>query len=297
MSDYQGTKIPVSDFVAAIRNNSKDGKYVSASTISEALGISTMTVTRYARKWNKEHPEDPIEVARGLGFRMNCAPIVESEEKENRYDCSKTEEGYSDPTAAAAMEEDNPIKSHTLWLTKESNNRFAYFAVLRATEIGAVGYRFDTVEGHPYANELVTPSYISTDGVSDKNDLVCDLVRPTFKLRKYMVEKTRDLSRAEVRNLSKAVAELIGTDYFLRQQLNEKTREVFLLNRRIESLKKTDSKEVSTKVVDTAAIYSPVQISSEDLAVLKAQNEIYKTFFDRMTSGTNVNATIRVEEN
>lgn len=284
-------KVTREEFVAAIRNNSKDGSWVKGKIISEMLGVNTNTVNRYVHRWNNIHPEDPIETVRGFGYRMSCAPIVEPE-KDSRYSDNKTEEGYPDPTAATAMKDEGPIKSYTLWLTREST-AYAYFAVLRATKIGAVGFRFDKVEGHGYINEIEKPYYISSDGFM-KDDLVCDFARPTFKRLKYMIEKVRDLERTEVRTMAKAVADLFGTDYLLRQQLAGKTREIAVLNSRIESLKKKQT-EASTETVKPV-VYPPVAapISDKDLAILKAQYEIYKTFFDRMTSGDNLNATIRV---
>lgn len=281
------------EFAAAIRNNSKDGSWVKGKLISEMFGISTNTVMRYARRWNELHPEDPIVTMRGFGYKMGPKPVAAEPEAQPRYADNKTEEGYPDPTAATALRnEQGPIKSYTLWLTREST-AYAYFAVLRATKIGAVGFRFDKVEGHGYIDEIEKPYYISSDGFK-KDDLVCDFARPTFKRLKYMVEKVRDLERTEVRTMAKAVADLFGTDYFLRQQLAGKTREIAVLNSRIESLKKKQT-EASTETVKPV-VYPPVAapISDKDLAILKAQYEIYKTFFDRMTSGDNLNATIRV---
>ena len=288
MSDYQGTKVPIADFVAAVRNNSKNGQYVSASLMADALGISTMTVTRYARKWNKEHPEDQIEVARGLGFRMNYAPVVEPEEKENRYDHSKTEEGYSDPTAAAAMAtEDNPIKDTTLWLTRESNGKFAYFAVLRVYGKLVVGYKFEKVEEHQFPDDFVAPYYIPSVGVMEK-DLISDLARPTFKYRKYLIEKIRDLERDELRFMVRTLSKLFNCEYVLRQQLKDADRE-------LSAYKKRDETAVEKKPEVQPSAYC--SISETELAVLKKERDIYKTFFDRITSGKNANATIRVEEN
>lgn len=288
-------KVTREEFVAAIRNNSKDGSWVKGKTISEMFGISTNTVMRYAHRWNELHPEDPISIMRGFGYKMGPSPATANEpEKDSRYGDNKTEEGYPDPTAATAMkDEQGPIKSCTLWLTREST-AYAYFAVLRATKIGAVGFRFDKVEGHNYIDEIEKPYYISSDGFK-KDDLVCDFARPTFKRLKYMVEKVRDLERTEVRTMAKAVADLFGTDYFLRQQLAEKSREIVVLNSRIESLKKKQA-EASTEIVKPAVYpVTTAPISDKDLAILKAQYEIYKTFFERMTSGDNLNATIRVE--
>lgn len=288
-------KVTREEFVAAIRNNSKDGSWVKGKTISEMFGISANTVMHHARRWNEIHPEDPIIAMRGYGYKMGPKPVTAEPEAKPRYADNKTEEGYLDPTAAAAMkDEQGPIKSHTLWLTRESETSFAYFAVLRATKIGAVGFRFDKVEGHGYIEDIETPGYISSDGFKE-NDLICDFARPTFKRLKYMVEKVRDLDRTEVRTMAKAVADLFGTDYFLRQQLAEKSREIVVLNSRIESLKKKQT-EVSTETVKPAVYpVTTAPISDKDLAILKAQYEIYKIFFDRMTSGDNLNATIRVE--
>ena len=287
-------KVTREEFVAAIRNNSKDGSWVKGRLISEMFGISANTVMKYARRWNELHPEDPIIALRGYGYKMGPKPVAAEPETKPRYADNKTEEGYPDPTATAAMkDEQGPIKSYTLWLTRESETSFAYFAVLRATKTGAVGFRFDKVEGHRYIDEIETPGYISSDGVKE-NDLICDFARPTFKRLKYMVEKVRDLERTEVRTMAKAVADLFGTDYFLRQQLAEKTREIVVLNSRIESLKKKQT-EASTEIVKPAVYpVTTAPISDKDLAILKAQYEIYKTFFDRMTSGDNLNATIRV---
>lgn len=287
-------KVTREEFTEAIRNNSKDGSWVKGKTISEMFGISANTVMKYARRWNELHPEDPIIALRGYGYKMGPKPVAAEPETKPRYADNKTEEGYPDPTATAAMkEEQGPIKSYTLWLTRESTT-YAYFAVLRATKIGAVGFRFDKVEGHGYIDDIEKPGYISSDGFKE-NDLICDFARPTFKRLKYMVEKVRDLERTEVRTMAKAAADLFGTDYFLRQQLAEKSREIDVLRLRLEGLKKKQT-EVSTETVKPAVYpVTTAPISDKDLAILKAQYEIYKTFFDRMTSGDNLNATIRVE--
>jgi len=282
------------EFTEAIRNNSKDGSWVKGKIISEMFGISTNTVTKYVHRWNELHPEDPIITMRGYGYKMGPKPVAAEPETKPRYADNKTEEGYPDPTATAAMkDEQGPVRAYALWLTRESETSFAYFAVLRVTKIGAVGFRFDKVEGHRYIDDIETPGYISSNGIKER-DLICDFARPTFKRRKYMVEKVRNLDRTEVRTMTKAVADLFRTDYFLRQQLEEKAREITVLNSRVEGLKKKQAEASTETVKPTVYPVTTAPISDKDLAILKAQYEIYKTFFDRMTNGDNLNATIRV---
>lgn len=180
------SEITREDFVTAIRNNSKNGQWVNGKMLSEILGINQSTVSKYAHRWNEMHPEDPIVIVRGSGYRMNCAPVVEPEE---RYPVYKNDEGYNDPTAAGAIKsidsclDEGPFKPGDVWLVSYMNGSVEKFLVIKAFDKTVSCLKIHMLTDADTYNPVIHAP------ISMQTKEIVDCRRVVAKPAKYFLEK------------------------------------------------------------------------------------------------------------
>lgn len=283
------SEITRDDFVAAIRNNSKNGQWVKGKMLSEMLGISSNTVSKYAHRWNKMHPEDPIVIVRGSGYRMNCAPILEPEEKENRYDHSKTEEGYSDPTACGAIKSvdgclnEGPFKPGDVWKVDFGNGSEDYrFLILKGFATTVSCLKIHKLESTETYNPVIhTP-------VSMQRKEIVDCRRVVAKPVRYFLEKDESYCVTNFDAIKRKIALLL--DISIEVPVEKPVEVIKEVEKRVEVPVEV-VKEVEKVVEKPVAM--PLPSDEMELALAKQKADIY----ERITWAMLVNMGQNMEEN
>jgi len=207
--------------IELIKTSGAEG--VPSTVIADDCNISRSNVTRYMNGFLQEHPE--IQERKGRNGiptiymwiekpapRETHSPFLKNRQEK----AGKNHEGYSDPTATAAIKTtEAPIEmkgdmimpgAGEVWVTEESNGRNGYIFVL-AFEEGAAQcirlYNMSEVEHPEDINRAIRVKIGAETFIGDAS-------RVTFKPKRYLMRRALKRNDEILPGVRKAVASVLG---------------------------------------------------------------------------------------
>ena len=283
---YKKTKEKVDKIVEAISTLEK----ANSSEISELTGISSWSVSDLIRKYVKEmYPDNLTVTARGYIWKKpECPPEIKAvPSKSNFY---KNAEGYSDPTAGAAirnMEKEEAKKEEKKYKTPISGEiwEFDRAQYLSKTPVNNLVYILSVAGSFVTGYEVrTTDTYY--DGcwcytIDIKNQkYYIDLRRIISKSTKAMVGRRSVLQESAVKDIKTRVLDILG----VKPEVKEVPVEVEkIVEKRVEVPVEVEKVVEVPVVVDCDGL--KLSKLTADLAMAEQRAEIWEEAFKALVNG------------
>ena len=199
--------------LAAVKN--AGGKKVKRSELFESLEMSHASFDRCLRDLRQTYPRNFKRTTEGhRSFysweedKMTKKESTATEKKipVNRYDYTKTEEGYSDPTAALAMSHlsDGEHMAGDIYMSNNSNGTIDEVIIISSSSYRATVVPFVRDFSIVHDNEISELSPV-VDTESEKIVGYFNPSRITMKPIKYLGEKVRSLTESEFKGVKESI--------------------------------------------------------------------------------------------
>lgn len=278
--------------LAAVKN--KNGKAIEKSELFEGAGISRAGLDRCIKELKDTYPKNFKRISEGHRasfYWKEDEPAVTPAAPKDRFDYTKTEEGYSDPTAALAMSHlnDGEHKPGDIFDAMHSDGTSSEVIVINACSYRATVVPFIRTFSDIYDNEISEMCPIVDSG------RVLGYFNPgriTQKPLKYLGDKIGELTENELRsvreNLNKYLALI---DYTPKTVVVEKVVEKEVPVEVEKIVEKVVEKEVPVEVIKEIPVEKVVEKIVEvpkvdDDYILKVLSEqrasIYKDILEKL---------------
>lgn len=183
----------------------KDNEWHTSKELSETLGLGRERVkTIMIQEVKPKHPE--VVSSKHLGYKISKKIEARMPSKRKNTDM-KNSEGYSDPTAGAAIrnvEADNPYKSAgEVWRTEAANGDVEYFLVFAEYSTTRLGIPLYIQPG----SRFVDPVIIDSLGGAK---LYGDCTQVKSKPKKYMIDTIGMIETEQLNDIRRRTCEAIS---------------------------------------------------------------------------------------
>lgn len=183
----------------------KDNEWHTSKELSETLGLGRERVkTIMIQEVKPKHPD--VVSSKHLGYKISKKIEARMPSKRKNTDM-KNSEGYSDPTAGAAIrnaEADNPYKSAgEVWRTEAANGDVEYFLVFAEYSTTRLGIPLYIQPG----SRFVDPVIIDSLGGAK---LYGDCTQVKSKPKKYMIDTIGMIETEQLNDIRRRTTEAIG---------------------------------------------------------------------------------------
>lgn len=180
-------------------------KWYTSRELSEMLGIGReRTKTIMVSDVKPKHPE--VVSSKHLGYKISKKIEARMPSKRKNTDM-KNSEGYSDPTAGAAIrnvEADNPYKSAgEVWRTEAANGDVEYFLVFAEYSTTRLGIPLYIQSNGRFVDPIVIDSLGGAK-------LYGDCTQVKSKPKKYMIDTIGMIETEQLNDIRKRTSEAIG---------------------------------------------------------------------------------------
>jgi hypothetical protein len=267
----------------------KPGERHTGREICNGLGISMNAKACMMRKLMAKYPEIGYFRSKGVGSYYWWEPVVDKKEKpvEDKYPAPKNNEGYSDPTASAAIDKvDKEIerkaslpKMGEVWSAKHQSGSIDLFYILWSTDTQASGIYLDS-DGWVLdadQNVALTNRIFATLA---NHKIICVATKPI----KYLLDKVGETNGIVMSRVKNTIARQLDIKPVVRYEEKEK---IVYREKPVEKIVTKVVEKPVEKIVyrDQAVADIPetyVHVKDAIINDLLHQIEIYKDMLDRL---------------
>ena len=272
-----------------LKSNSKNGERpVLRHTLIKEFKTSGVTIDRDILYLKETYPDNMKHTRnKGYWWKEEEEPVMETKQPEiDRYPSTKTDEGYPDPTASAAMNcLPDKLFSKDIWTYGNSVGETEVWLI-----IGAVSNRMTGVRLYEGLDEVSDFEYHEIVPVTNKGDVVYyfNPTRMQSKPAKYFKEKIGTLSDALYNKVTASLNLYLGLS-------NVDVKEIVVEKEKI--VEKTVEVPVEVEKIVEKVVEVPVEVPAEadgetldeytktlfhDLELAKQKADIYEDIVNKL---------------
>lgn len=277
----------IQKIIDILKANSAKGEWTTKQQLVEATGMNSVSaLEEFMRKYfYPEHPEVVKKYGTGIKIEM---PV----KKENPM---KNSEGYSDRTAGKAIVNMGKALAGEIWTYDYANSTFMELVlVISSTSSTSVVLRLlDPNAELKNMSAARMPAKYPVEVRYSGNNYIVDAAMPCCKPNRYFRDKVSELTPTQMAFVKRGLARALGIP--VETKIVEKPVEkIKMIEKPVEKIvEKIVEKPVEVEKIVEVPVEKIVEVKADDsteIAVLKAENALYKSIVDRLLGKVAVNA-------